>query len=462
MMVEWSNARSSQFRPLLNFLIEGRFDANHPYHEYSGYEGAAPSSKVDTAKDKDVTLDLAKAVLGAFLLVGWHGSARAAEVDGDDKLQVKPLLDARVRYENVDQPSLDADALTFRLRAGAEASIDHFSLLAEAEGTVPIVDDYNAFPFALPDEEQWRPDHSVVADPANVEINRLQLQYKADKSTLTLGRQRINIDDQRWVGSVAWRQNEQTFDAIRGEASAGAVTGDVTYAIKQRTIFGTDAGPRTSFDGHFVFVGLSSKVGPVQGKLFAYLLDYDEDFFLANSSQSYGLILSTTIPIAKDTKLSLRASYARQSDYAENPFDYAADYWAFDAGTTLAGFGINGGWEKLGSDNGRGLQTPMATLHKFNGWADLFLTTPTTGLEDSYVTLSRKFDKVKALPGLNATLAFHQFDSDVGNIEYGTEWDASLGFKLGRLALLAKFADYDARDFGVDTRKFWLQAEWAF
>lgn len=104
----------------------------------------------------------------------------------------------------------------------------------------------------------------------------------------------------------------------------------------------------------------------------------------------------------------------------------------------------------------------MATLHKFNGWADLFLTTPTNGLEDAYVSVGRKFDGVKFLPGLNATVVFHQFDSDVSNIEYGTEWDASLGFKISRVAFLAKYADYKAKDFGVDTRKFWLQAEWAF
>ena len=409
-----------------------------------------------------MALDLTKAVLGAFLFLGCGGTALAADTADGDGLRVKPILDARLRYENVDQPALDADALTFRLRAGAEARLGPFSFLAEAEGTAALIDDYNAFPFALPAEEQWRPDHSVIADPMNIELNRLQLQYKTNKAALTLGRQRINLDDQRWVGSVGWRQNEQTFDAIRGEASIGPVAADLTYAIKQRTIFGTDGGPRTAFDGHFIFAGLSSKLGPVQGKLFAYRLDYDEGFLLANSSQTYGLTLNTVVPLPAKTKLSLRASYARQSDYAENPFEYAADYWSLEAGTALAGFGISGGWEKLGSDNGRGLQTPMATLHKFNGWADLFLTTPTTGLEDGYVSLSRKFDQVNVLPDLNATVAFHQFDSDVGNIEYGTEWDASLGFKLGRLALLAKFADYDAKDFGVDTRKFWLQAEWAF
>lgn len=412
-------------------------------------------------KTNIVALNLPKAVLGALFFLNCGGTGLAAGTTDSDRVQVEPLLDARLRLENVDQPNLDADALTFRLRAGAQATYGHFSLIVEAEGTAAIVDHYNAFPFALPAEEQWRPDHSVIADPRNIELNRFQLQYKADKTTVTLGRQRINLDDQRWVGSVGWRQNEQTFDAIRGETRLGPIAADLTYAKKQRTIFGTDAGPRTAFEGHFIFAGLSSKLGPVQGKLFAYLLDYDESFFLANSSQTYGLTLTTAIPIGHKSSLALRASYARQFDYAENPFNYAADYWSLDAATNLAGFSVTGGWEKLGSDNGRGLQTPMATLHKFNGWADLFLTTPAAGLEDAYLSVSRRFAKAKALPGLVATVSFHQFDSAVGNIEYGREWDASLGCKLRGVAFLAKFAGYRAKNFGVDTRKLWLQAEWA-
>lgn len=409
-----------------------------------------------------MALDLTKAVLGAVLLMGWSSGALAAEQQADDKLQIRPLLDARLRYEQVDQPSLDANALTLRLRTGVEGKIGHFSLLAEAEATAALINDYNAFPFALPGEDQWRPGRSVIADPMNVELNRLQLKYKNGDNAVTLGRQRINLDDQRWVGSVGWRQNEQTFDAVRVEGTLGPVAADLTYAVNQRTIFGSDAGPRTTLDGRFVFAGLSSKIGPVEGKMFAYLLDYDEDFYLTNSSQTYGLTLSTAIPVGGKTKLSFRASFARQSDYAENPFPFAADYWSLEAATTLAGFVIAGGWEKLGSDNGRGLQTPMATLHKFNGWADLFLTTPANGLKDSYVSVSRKFEKVKSLSGLNATLVFHRFDSDVDDISYGTEWDASLGFKIRRVSILAKFADYEARDFGADTRKLWLQAEWAF
>jgi hypothetical protein len=401
---------------------------------------------------------LAGATAAALALLLFATPAAAADAD---KLRLKPIADARLRYESVDQGPLEADAVTLRLRAGAEAKLGNFSILAEGEGTVAPVNDYNAFPFPIADNQR-RPQYAVVSDAENIELNRLQLQYKAKDVGVTLGRQRINLDDQRWVGSVGWRQNEQTFDAVRGEAKLGPVAVDLTYAISQRTIFGEDAGPRTAIDGNFIFAGASSKLGPVQGKVFAYLIDYDEGFALPNSSQTYGGFLTGAVPIGKSAKLTLRASYARQSDYGNNPFDYAADYWSFEAGTKLAGFNVTGGWEQLGSDNGRAVQTPLATLHKFNGWADLFLTTPPSGLEDAYLSVGKTFDGVKMLPGLNANLAFHQFDSAKGDIEYGTEWDASAGFKIGKVGLLLKYANYDAKDFGLDTRKLWLQAEWAF
>lgn len=407
---------------------------------------------------------LAKAVPIALAALAFSSSAVAAGADdahGPDGLKIKPIVDARLRYEGADQGPLEADAVTLRLRAGAEAKFGSFSLLAEGEGTVAPVNDYNAFPFPIADEQR-RPQYAVVSDPQNIELNRLQVQYKSQDVTVTLGRQRINIDDQRWVGSAAWRQNEQTFDAVRGDAKLGPIAIDLTYAISQRTIFGEDAGPRTDIDGDFIFAGFGSKLGPLQGKLFTYLIDYDESFALPNSSQTYGGFLSGAVPLGKTTKLSVRASYARQSDYGDNPFDYAADYWSFEAGTKIAGFNLTGGWEKLGSDNGRAVQTPLATLHKFNGWADLFLTTPPAGLEDAYLSVGRSFEGIKALPGLNASIAFHQFDSAKGDVEYGTEWDASAGFKLGKIGVLFKYADYSARDFGTDTRKFWLQAEWSF
>ncbi len=400
------------------------------------------------------------AALGAAAATPGVGQA-LPEGAGPDRIRLSPIIDARLRYEGASQGLLDADAVTLRLRVGAEARYGPLTLLAEAEATVVAVDHYNAFAFPGPAERQRRPQYAVVADPENVELNRLQLQYRFREGTVTLGRQRINFDDQRWVGSVGWRQNEQTFDAVRAEARLGPVGVDLAYATSQRTIFGEDAGVRTAFGGDFLFANLSARFGPVQGRLFAYLLDYREGFFRANSSQTFGGVLSGTFPVGRGISLALRASHARQSDFGRNPFDYSAAYWALEGGPVIAGFTLTAGWERLGSDNGRAIQTPMATLHKFNGWADLFLVTPPSGLDDLYVSVGRRFDGIRALPGLSANLAWHRFDSATGNIAYGSEWDASLGFRLGPFTMLVKYADYDARRFGTDTRRLWLQMEWS-
>lgn len=405
---------------------------------------------------------LPAAIIAVSVLIGGSGTAHADDdplPQGD--VAITPIVDARLRYERVDQPATDADALTVRLRGGVEAKVGKLSFLAEGEGTLALVDDYNAFPFPIA-SDQRRPQFSVVADPENIELNRLQAQYRDGGNALTLGRQRINIDDQRWVGSVGWRQNEQTFDAVRGEAQIGPVGIDLTYAIDQRTIFGDKAGPRTSYDGDFVFAGASARLGPVKAKLFGYLIDYDEPFFLANSSQTYGILLNGGFPVGPGAKIDVKASYARQSDYGGNPFDYAADYWLVEGQGSISGVTLTVGWENLGSDAGRAIQTPMATLHKFNGWADTFLTTPAAGLQDIYVGAKYTFPGITALEGLNAGVTYHSFDSDLGSIDYGTEWDASIGFTIGKIALLAKYADYNASALGVDTRKFWLQAGWSY
>jgi hypothetical protein len=434
---------------------------DHPADWPSGLV-ALPGNKDQRGSMRKRNHLIAKAV-SALVALMLPDAALAAEppTNRTDELEVKPILDARLRSEMVETEPLEATAVTLRLRAGAIASLGRFALLAEGEGTLSGIDDYNAFPFASADSQR-RPQYAVVADPQNIELNRLQLQYTSDLAVLTAGRQRINLDDQRWVGSVGWRQNEQTFDALRAEAKLGKTKLDVSYGISQRTIFGQDAGPRTAFDGRFVFAGIGSKVGPVEGKLFSYLIDYEEDFLLANSSQTYGAILSTVVPVGQSVRLSLRASHAQQSDYGENPLEYAADYWSFEGATQLAGFNVAAGWEQLGSDDGRAVQTPLATLHKFNGWADLFLTTPSGGLEDFQISLGKTFKGVKALPGLSANLTFHQFDSAEGDVEYGTEWDASAGVKLGKVALLVKYANYRAEAFGSNTRKLWLQAEWSW
>lgn len=259
------------------------------------------------------------------------------------EITIDPIIDARLRWENVEQPTTEADAVTLRVRAGAEIKHkpSNLAFLVESEATLGLSNRFNAYPGMLgltnPPASQLRPAFSVVPDAENIELNRIQLQYKDKHVTVTVGRQRINHDDQRWVGAVGWRQNEQTFDAVRGEGKLGPVALDVTYAISQRTIFGDDAGPRTAFDGDFFLLGASAKLGPVQLKAISYLLDYEAKenvgvpAALAKQiadSQTYGLRANASFKLSPKVSLGLLASYARQSAWADNTFDFAADYIA--------------------------------------------------------------------------------------------------------------------------------------
>ena len=124
--------------------------------------------------------------------------------------------------------------------------------------------------------------------------------------------------------------------------------------------------------------------------------------------------------------------------------------------------GITGkiGWEHLGGDGVSGFQTPLATLHAFNGWADKFLVTPANGLDDRYASVSGKFGRGKFEGKLGWTVAFHDFNADRGGADYGREWDASLSFPLpAGFSGLVKLADYRSDGFARDTRKLWLQVE---
>lgn len=389
------------------------------------------------------------------LVSGFAGSAHAADV------QWKPIADLRLRYESVDQDGLpnDANAVTARLRAGLVVTSGDFSFLAEGEGTLPIDEDYNS-------STNGKTSYPLVADPKNAELNRLQVQYTGiEKTSVTVGRQRINIDDQRFVGSVGWRQNEQTFDAMRIESTAlGPVTADVTYAWADRTIFGEQSAIQ-SIPGSNVFATLGTTFDAVTLEGFAYLIDQNQAGRRQFSSQTYGARASTKFPVAKGLALGLTASYAHQSDWKDNPNNYDANYWLGEAKLTYAKLTLTAAYEILGADNGApstSFQTPLATGHKFQGWADKFLTTPANGIRDLNGGLGYGLGTFNVVGPVNLIGAYHQFDSDRASLDYGHEWDAQIMAKpKPDLTILTKYANYTAKTFTTDTQKIWFEIDYS-
>ena len=96
----------------------------------------------------------------------------------------------------------------------------------------------------------------------------------------------------------------------------------------------------------------------------------------------------------------------------DNPNDYDAEYYAVDLGlkTPSSASCSALATRVLGSDDGNfAFRTPLATLHKFNGFADVFLVTPNDGLEDIYVYYGFAFPKEWKLKG---KMVYHFFNTE--------------------------------------------------
>lgn len=127
-----------------------------------------------------------------------------------------------------------------------------------------------------------------------------------------------------------------------------------------------------------------------------------------------------------------------------------------------ADFTIGVGYEELGGDGSHAFQTPLATLHAFNGWADVFLTTPNDGLQDMYV-----FGQWSLPDGYVAFWEAHHFRSVRGGDRYGREFGVGLRKAFSpNFSVLSKYSYYSGSDasqsFGAaapDRGKLWIQFE---
>lgn len=369
----------------------------------------------------------------------------------------KASISGRYRYEHVDQDNAlkNANASTLRLRLNYRTGQwKDWSAFAEFDHVFHVlIDDFNSGAGTSPN----RSEYSVVADPKGSDLNQIYVDLDPnDDWKYRVGRQRILLDNQRFVGGVGWRQNEQTFDALTLNTKAiSKTTLSYSYVNYVRRIFGQSVSAgKERLDGHLFNARIAFSDG---FSLTPYLYSLDYADAVGSSSLTFGARALGSHPFGSG-KFNWLAELATQSDTGDNPTSYDADYLhinaAYGAGN---GMSIGLGYELLGADSsaGVGFSTPLATLHAFNGWADQFLSTPGSGLEDFYATFKMKAGK------WNLTFVYHDFSSDTGSFNYGDEIDLSGALKLsdhyGLLLKAALFsADSSSPLTNVDTNKLWI------
>ncbi len=359
--------------------------------------------------------------LSFSVTIGFAGDYSGKELTLNDKEPslVKFTLDTRIRYEYGDQDLLDeSNAATIRNRLGLlTREINGFQAFVEYEGTLAA----DRSEYFVPGT-QGTPGKTVIADPKSHELNQAWLSYNSPDNVwgLKVGRQGINLDNQRWIGTVGWRQNMQTFDAA---GFTWNPTNDLEvyagFIWQVNRIFGSEAsGPPfgvTDFKGNS-YIGNAKYKGLSFGTLtsYVYSLDLHNVAGDANSNDTFGFSLAGDF-IADS---SYYLEYAHQVDGSSSPLNYSANYaHASLIKEVVPGIKATVGYEYLGSDNGVGFKSPLATLHKFNGFADRFLATPATGLTDAYASIGTKIADV------NLLAAYHYFWDDGLDISFGQEID---------------------------------------
>lgn len=438
---------------------------------------------------KKSNVQLSQTVLAASLLAG---AAGVYAQEGADNVAVNLQLRPRYEFASQDGKANDANAATNRTLLGITAKpFGEIGFGLQFSNVSRFGDDdFN-------DTANGKTTYPLVPDPDMTTVTQAYLEYAGLPDTkLRVGRQIVDLDNQRFVGKTDWRQTMSTFDAISIEnRSLGRVRLFAAYADRTNASYANGQLPAGSNlqDVENVFLNAAADVIPGL-TLTAYGYQYEDEtqpaFAASNlSSRTVGLrvngfaggsaedkpvLLPTSDTTIANVSSGMRwlytLEYARQSDYADGRRDIDNDYYQLGAGLVTARFLVRVDNMVLGANDAAtyGLQTPTATKHPLNGWADMFLVTPATGLNDLYLTAGYKF------LGMQLIGVAHDYRADAGSAHYGSEVGAMLVRPFGkRLMGALKYAEYRADDGegavfpgtanpNVDTRKAWLFATYTY
>ncbi len=409
-------------------------------------------------------------------------SAQAADDGFNVFSDVKFSAELRPRYEYTDHAAstLDAgNALTNR------TNLNLTGTLLEVDGLVGTVEVNSVNDFNTLDQQT----HQTAAEKDVAKMTQANIAYTNSGVTGIVGRKTVNLDNQRFIGSVGWKQNFQTLDLAAVAYGTGGFSILAAYVYGVNAIgddgFGTRnltyVGGITSGATTSAAVNASYKFAdPIKLTGYAYLL--------GSYSDTYGLAATGKIAAGDIAKLNYRAEFAMQTDSTlEEVSGVSGDtslrtdslYYNIDVGANISGFLVGLNYEVLGGDDdltdGRAGQfdTPLATKHKFNGWADQFLKTPTTGLADLNVRGGYQFATAGKVIGIYHIFAADQDGATGSGVAagdtYGSEFDIAYSTKLpgvNNVKLLVKAAMYIDDDSNAvtadDTTLAWVQLDYKF
>lgn len=246
---------------------------------------------------------------------------------------------------------------------------------------------------------------------------------------------------------MGFRQNEQTHDAVRvTNTPLPGLTVDYSYLWQVNRIFGSDAAlGEVDADSHLINLGYALPFGRLTG--YAYLIDLND--LPGASNQTFGARFAGRHDIDGTWSVLYAAEYATQSEYGSNPGAFDLDYLlVVEGGLAWRSLTVRGAFERLEGDGTRGFATPLATLHKFQGHADVFLVTPATGIEDAQVSVDYRIQDVPHLGSVRLAGWYHAFASEASGEDLGQEVDLGVYISpFKHLTFSIEYADF----FGADT-----------
>lgn len=260
----------------------------------------------------------------------------------------------------------------------------------------------------------------VITDPESTALTQAYVQYNAFTDTVVrLGRQRIDLDDERWISSESFRQTPQTFDAFTIENhSHPNIQLFYGYIGQVNSIYQGSEASGALRKNHDHLFNVTWKEAPL-GELIGYAYLIEDKQTITNSTRTYGLRWQGHFDVY-NTGIHYTAEGARQYDSHNNPISYHANYRMAGLGADFTYITLRGQYQSLGGDKnstGKALRAPLGSTHDLLGWAEAFNPIPDSGVQDFKISaLSYIYDM-----GLEG--AYHHFRKHGSSQRLGHEID---------------------------------------